>query len=140
MAASIDDAIQKIHGISVALPDNTPQPDETVWVSVGKVDTSWRKDRGQYIGPGGSGPAFGDRYKKFGLWLERGEPVWIPWVGLECGEISFAAGGTDLPGCAITASKQCRPMSILPSPRRCEEDLGQANARRYTDERARFCC
>jgi hypothetical protein len=66
-------------------------PDETVWISVIKLDASWTKNS-QYIGPGGSGPAIGDRYQKFGIWLERGEPVWIPWVGLEDGEVCFTDG------------------------------------------------
>ena len=34
----------------------------------------------------------GDRYKKFGAWLNRGEAVEIPWVGLEDGEICFTNG------------------------------------------------
>jgi hypothetical protein len=82
---------KEIHWISIPLPDGAP-PDETVWISVAKFEASWKKNRAQYIGPGGSGPAIGDRYEKFGAWLEQGEAVEIPWVGLEHGEIAFTNG------------------------------------------------
>jgi hypothetical protein len=80
-----------IRWISVPLPEDV-EPDETVWISVAKLDVSWRKNRAQYIGHGGSGRVIGDRYKKFGIWFEQGEPVQIPWVGLEDGEICFTNG------------------------------------------------
>jgi hypothetical protein len=82
----------EIRWVSVPLPDGVPPPDETVWVLAARLDASWKKNRAQYIGPGGSGPAIGDRYKKFGSWLNRGETVWIPWVGLKNGEICFTDG------------------------------------------------
>jgi hypothetical protein len=47
----------------------------------------------EYIGPGGTGRTIGDRYNRFGIWLQRGEPVWIPWVGLALDDqISFTDG------------------------------------------------
>lgn len=83
---------KEIHWISVPLPKGVP-PDETVWISVAKFEASWKRNRAQYIGPGGSGPAIGDRYEKFGAWLDRGEAaVEIPWVGLDQGEIAFTNG------------------------------------------------
>jgi hypothetical protein len=82
---------REIRWISFPLREDTPL-DETVWVSVMKLDASWKKNRTQYIGPGGSGHAIGDRYKKFGAWLERGQAVWIPWVGLQNGKIAFTDG------------------------------------------------
>lgn len=57
-----------------------------------QVDASWRRNRSQYICHGGTGSVIGDRYKKFGAWIESGERVWIPWVGLEHGEICFTDG------------------------------------------------
>ena len=63
-----------------------------MWVSVAKFEASWKKNREQYVGPGGSGVAIEGRYEKFGAWIERGEGVWIPWVGLERGEIYFTDG------------------------------------------------
>lgn len=73
------------------LPAGAPA-DETVWISVPKIEASWKKNRAQYIGPGGSGPSIGDRYRKFGVWLERGDAVWILWVGFENGEVAFTDG------------------------------------------------
>jgi hypothetical protein len=81
----------EIRWISVPLPEDV-EPDETVWISVAKFDTSWKKNRSQYIGPSGSGPAIGERYEKFGIWFEKGEAIEIPWVGLEDGEICFTNG------------------------------------------------
>jgi hypothetical protein len=82
----------EIRWISVPPPNGMPPPDETVWISVAKLDASWKKNRSQYFGPGGSGPVIDDRYNKFGTWLQRGEPVWIPWVVLDDGEIAFTDG------------------------------------------------
>lgn len=81
----------EIRWVSFPSRPNTP-PDETVWVSVAKFDASWKKNREQYVGPGGSGAAIEGRYAKFGTWIESGEAVWIPWVGLESGEICFTDG------------------------------------------------
>jgi hypothetical protein len=80
-----------IRWISVPLPEGAP-PDETVWISVARLDASWKKQRKQYIGPGGCGRAIGNRYGKFGFWIERGEAIWIPWVGLDHDEIAFTDG------------------------------------------------
>ena len=63
-----------------------------MWISVPSFDASWRRNRAKYIGPGGSGPTIGDRYKKFSTWIERGEAAWIPWVGFESGEVCFTDG------------------------------------------------
>ncbi len=82
---------KEVRWISVPLPGGVP-PDETVWISVAKLNASWKKNHEQYIGLGGSGPVIGDRYQRFGDWLRKGEAVWIPWVGLDNGEISFTDG------------------------------------------------
>lgn len=81
----------EIRWISVPLADGA-SPDERVWISAAKFDASWKKNLEQYIGPGGSGAAIEGRYEKFGTWIGRGEAVWIPWVGLESGEICFTDG------------------------------------------------
>jgi hypothetical protein len=81
----------EIRWISFPLPDGVP-PDETVWIAVAKVDASWKKNHAEYVGANGSGAAIGDRYRQFGIWFEKGEAVWIPWVGLEEGEIGFTDG------------------------------------------------
>jgi hypothetical protein len=83
---------KRVRWVSVEPPNGVPA-DETVWVSVAKLDASWKKRRVEYIGPGGTGPAIGDRYSRFGIWLQRGEAVWIPWVGLARDrQISFTDG------------------------------------------------
>jgi hypothetical protein len=46
---------KEVQWISVPLREGV-EPDETVWISVAKLDASWRKNRAQYIGPGGSTP------------------------------------------------------------------------------------
>lgn len=74
-------------------PPDVVVPDETVWVSVAKLDASWRKHPNEYIGSGGIGQAIGDRYSRFGAWLQGGEAIYIPQVGLEHdGEIGFTDG------------------------------------------------
>ena len=74
-------------------PPDGVAPDETVWVSVARLDASWKKHTSTYIGPGGTGPAIGDRYSRFGIYLQSCKAVWIPLVGLECdGEIGFTDG------------------------------------------------
>lgn len=83
--------LKEIRWISAPPPEGTP-PDETVWISVAKFDASWIKNQAQYIGAGGSGAAIGERYKKFGMWIERGEAIRIPWVGFKHGEIAFIDG------------------------------------------------
>ena len=82
---------REIRWTSAPLP-NHAEPDETVWISVAKLDASWKKNRYQYVGPGGSGAESKYEYEKFGNWLEGGERVQIPWVGLEDGEIAFTNG------------------------------------------------
>jgi len=82
---------REIRWISVPLRERV-EPDETVWISIAKLDASWEKNNSQYIGPGGSGPAIADRYEKFGIWLQQGEAVEIPFVGLENKEICFTNG------------------------------------------------
>ncbi len=42
-----------------------------VMVDVAKVDASWKRDYGFYLGPGGSGNPIGLRYQKIRLELER---------------------------------------------------------------------
>jgi hypothetical protein len=81
----------EIRWISFPSRANIP-PDETVWISVARFEASWKKNQQQYVGPGGSGAAIEGRYEKFGAWIESGEAVWIPLVGLERGEISFTDG------------------------------------------------
>jgi hypothetical protein len=74
-------------------PPNGVTPDKTVWISAAKLDASWKRRPVEYLGPGGTGPAIGDRYRRFGIWLQRGEPVWMPWVGLAAdGDINFTDG------------------------------------------------
>lgn len=83
---------KEVSWVALEPPDGVT-PDKTVWISVAKLDASWKRRPVEYIGPGGIGPAIGDRYSRFGVWLQRGEPVWIAWVGLAAdGEISFTDG------------------------------------------------
>jgi hypothetical protein len=83
---------REIRWISAPLPEGLG-PDKTVWISVAKLDASWKKNRSQYIGRGGSGKSIGDRYIEFGLWLKEGKAAEIPWVGLDDGEVAFTNGG-----------------------------------------------
>jgi hypothetical protein len=82
---------KQIRWTSVPLPHYV-EPDETVWISVARLDASWRRNRSQYVGPGGVGAGSEDKYEKFSSWFEEGKPIWIPWVGLEDGEICFTDG------------------------------------------------
>ncbi len=124
---------KEIQWISVPLPVGVPSPDETVWISVTKLDASWKKNRGQYIGAGGSGPAIGDRYKEFGTWLESGKAIWIPWVGLERGEICFTDGRHRF-AWLRDHGVQSMPIDVDPA------IAGLMRLRFGTKERASFCC
>ena len=66
--------------------------DEIVWVSISKIDASWRMN-GDYVGTGGSGRVISGRYEKAGVRFKDGKPMWIPMVCLDRKqEISFTDG------------------------------------------------
>lgn len=70
-------------------------PDPVVWISVVKLDASWRHDVTYYVGKYATGPgnAQPSRYNRFGKWFAEAHPaVWIPHVGLIDGNISFSDG------------------------------------------------
>jgi hypothetical protein len=69
-------------------------PDPVVWISVVKLDASWRRDVTRYVGEGAIGPGNGypSRYKKFGEWFAEGHKIWMPHVGITGGHISFSDG------------------------------------------------
>jgi hypothetical protein len=69
-------------------------PDTVVWISVEKLDASWRQDAPYYVGESCKGPGNGDpsRYKKFGEWLTEGHRLWMPHIGFTGGHISFSDG------------------------------------------------
>lgn len=70
-------------------------PDPIVWISVVKLDASWRHDAPYYVGKRAIGPGTGDpsRYKKFGDWFVEGHKIWMPHVGLtDEGYIVFSDG------------------------------------------------
>ena len=68
--------------------------DVVVWISVTKLDASWKHHAPYYVGVGVSGPGNGSlsRYQRFGEWLAKGEPVWMPHVGFSNGHVSFSDG------------------------------------------------
>ncbi len=63
-----------------------------MWVSVKKIDRSWRKDVGFHIGCGGTKHAIAGRYRRFGRWIRRREPIWMPAVCLGDEDIAFTDG------------------------------------------------
>jgi hypothetical protein len=71
--------------------------DAVVWIDVGKLDQSWRKD-GDYVGPVGAGSNMEGRYQSFGEWvgeaMKAGWSVFMPDVCLDddTGEIVFNDG------------------------------------------------
>lgn len=69
-------------------------PDPVVWVSVKKLDASWRRDISYYVGRGVTGPGNGrpSRYKRLGEWLTATDVIWMPHVGLVDAIISFSDG------------------------------------------------
>lgn len=67
------------------------EPDLVVWVDVTALNHSWARTT-EYIGPGGSGPAIGDRYARFGAWVRKGLPIWMPNLALHENEVSFTDG------------------------------------------------
>lgn len=68
------------------------EPDALVWVSIVALDMAWR-DSDEYIGEAGRGSKHGDRYVRFGRWLEAATFVDVP---------IFTDGRHRSPGCAIT--------------------------------------
>jgi hypothetical protein len=69
-------------------------PDVVVWISVAKLDASWKNDGIYYVGVGACGPgnAKPTKYKAFGEWLKQGDPVWMPHIGISDGHVSFSDG------------------------------------------------
>lgn len=66
---------------------------KTLHIDVNKLDDSWQKDKGAYIGGGGSG-GIRNRYNDFGKWMKSTDvPIKTPEVGLNYkGHISFSNG------------------------------------------------
>lgn len=50
----------------------------TVWIDIAKFDPWFQRDKGFYVGPGGSDNAIKGRYERFQEWLKRGEPIGMP--------------------------------------------------------------
>ena len=71
-------------------------PDPVVWISVAKLDASWRHDVGFYLGKYATGPGNAQpySYNRFGEWLAKPHPtVWMPHVALDAdGNITFSDG------------------------------------------------
>jgi hypothetical protein len=69
-------------------------PDPAVWISVLKLDASWRYDVPYYVGERAIGPGNGDpsRYKRFGEWIREGHQIWMPHVGFTRTYICFSDG------------------------------------------------
>jgi len=86
----IDSPVWRRRGIGEGWED-TP-PDALVWVSVAALDVAWCVSH-DYVGVAGHGSLHGDRYAKFGRWLEAAVFVDVPVVCLEEDGIpSFADG------------------------------------------------
>jgi hypothetical protein len=69
--------------------------DPVVWISVVKLDASWRHDAPYYVGENASGLGNGvpSRYEKFGKWIVEGHKIWMPHIGLaDEGYIVFSDG------------------------------------------------
>jgi hypothetical protein len=69
-------------------------PNVAVWITVAKLDASWKHDTARNVGIHATGPgnASPERYKRFGEWFAEGRPVWMPDVGLTDGYIGFGDG------------------------------------------------
>lgn len=67
------------------------EPDVIVWVDMQALNESWSRTP-EHIGPGGSGPAIGNRYAKFGTWIRKELPIWMPNIALHEHEVSFTDG------------------------------------------------
>ncbi|MDP1985223.1 MAG: hypothetical protein Q8K23_21950 [Sulfuritalea sp.] len=44
-----------------------------VWVSVAQIEASWKENKEDYVGPGGTVAAIDGRYEKLDKWMSRGE-------------------------------------------------------------------
>lgn len=64
---------------------------EAVWISVARADRLWKLDD-DYIGPGGTGAALGNRYANVGRWVAARQPMWLSLITLTEGMISFTDG------------------------------------------------
>lgn len=63
-----------------------------IWVDLTKLDNSWKKDKGNYVGRGGTENAIKNRYHDFGEWLKKGIPVQMPEVYIRDNEVKFING------------------------------------------------
>lgn len=126
---------KEIRWISVPLPAGAPA-DETVWISVPKLDASWKKNLAQYIGPGGSGYRSVTVTKSSALGSNAEKLSGSHGSGSRTGKSLSRTGGTATPGCAIMARELCPSMSILPSPNRCNNVSEQRNASLYENLQA----
>ncbi|CAN7771414.1 hypothetical protein [Caballeronia sp. LjRoot31] len=61
---------------------NDVEPDALVWISIAALDIAWR-DSEEYVGETGRGSLHGDRYAKFGRWLEGATFVDVPVLSLD---------------------------------------------------------
>jgi hypothetical protein len=68
---------KEVRWVRLESPDGV-MLDKTIWISVGKLDASWKRRPVEYIGPRGTGPAIGDRYIRF---IETLDCVWGEGVG-----------------------------------------------------------
>jgi len=83
----------QVNGVSFVPHRNySSQTHDIVYVDPAKFDKDWQKgDEYFYIGKGGKGADF--KYNNFGKWLEKGEPVETPMVGLDGdGNLGFYDG------------------------------------------------
>ena len=68
--------------------------DPIIWISVAKLDKSWKRDGGFYIGKfaRGNGATSRTKYKRFGEFFRGGRSVWMPHIGISAGHVSFTDG------------------------------------------------
>lgn len=62
------------------------------WVSVAKMEASWRKD-GLYIGPNGTPDDQPGKYERAGAWFAECRHAWMPHISLDkAGTVCFSDG------------------------------------------------
>ena len=68
-------------------------PDPVVWLDVARVEASFRRNPGHYVGIGGSGVGQSSRYGHVGRFIQTGHPVYMPHLSVDGDDaVSFTDG------------------------------------------------